>query len=326
MLKEKKYSILVIGGAGYIGSHVVLQLCDAEHNVTVFDNLSSGNKINIDPRAEFIKGSILNINDYKNVFNKEYDVIFHFAALKDSGESMVCPEKYSTVNLIGTINILNQMTYHNIKNIIFSSSAAVYGNPEYLPIDEKHTLQPINFYGFTKLAIENLLIWYSSLKNINYAALRYFNAAGYDLNKRITGLEKNSANLLPLIMETATGTRSSVQIFGDDYNTLDGSAIRDYIHVTDLAMAHLNAMYYIFDKNENLTLNLSTGLGCSVFDVISKAKKITKREINSIVVNRRPGDVESLFAISKLAEKKINWRCNYSDIDTIIDSMWQMYK
>ena len=239
---------------------------------------------------------------------------------------MKCPEKYSTVNLVGTINILNQMIHHNIQNIIFSSSAAVYGKPEYLPIDEDHTLKPINFYGFTKLEIENLLKWYSSLKNINYATLRYFNAAGYDLNKRIIGLEKNPANLLPLIMETAAGTRNILQIFGDDYDTLDGSAIRDYIHVTDLAIAHLNSMYYILDKNENLTLNLSTGFGCSVFDVISKAKKITKREINSIVVNRRPGDVDSLFATSKLAEKNINWHCNYSDIDTIIDSMWQMYK
>ena len=325
-MSNTKYSTLVIGGAGYIGSHVVLQLCENGHDVSVFDNLSTGNIINIDSRAKFIKGDILNLDDCKNLFNKKYDIVFHFAALKAAHESMHFPEKYSEVNLIGTINILNQMIKNNIHNIIFSSSAAVYGNPQYLPIDENHILNPNNFYGYTKLAVENLLHWYSNLKNINYGVLRYFNAAGYDLKKRILGLEKKPANLLPIIMETAIGIRSTLQVFGNDYNTKDGTGIRDYIHVLDLADAHIKTMHYILQRNENIIVNLATGKGHSVFDLINTSKIITEKKIDYNVVNRRNGDVESIFAISNFANKKLNWNCNYSDIDTIISSMWELYK
>jgi len=318
-------SILVIGGAGYIGSHVVLELCDQNYDVTVFDNLSTGNEINVDSRTNMIKGDILNIDELKNVFTRSYDVVFHFAALKASAESMKEPGKYATNNIIGTINILNQMAENGVHNIIFSSTAAVYGMPEYLPIDENHPLNPINFYGFTKLEIERILFWFRELKKINFAALRYFNAAGYDLKGRITALERNPENLLPTLMETAMGIRESMQIFGDDYDTADGTGIRDYIHVTDLASAHIKSMDFIINNHENLTLNLSTGRGYSVLDVIGQIKKITDIDIPFKVVSRRPGDPSEMVAISKLAQNIIKWECEYSDIKTILESMWKAY-
>ena len=318
-------NVLVIGGAGYIGSHAVLELCENGHSVTVFDNLSTGHLINIDSRAEFIQGDILNNDDLKDVFNGKFDAVFHFAALKAAGESMLEPGKYATSNITGTINILNQMVENNVTNFIFSSTAAVYGMPEYLPVDENHPVNPINFYGHTKLAIENLLHWYSKLKGIRFGALRYFNAAGYDINGRIKGLEKNPANLLPIVLETAIGKRDSMDIYGDDYNTPDGTGIRDYIHVNDLATAHLRTLNYIVKTKENLTLNLATGKGYSVLEVIEKMQEIIGKNINYKIIDRRPGDPAELIAVSKLANEYLNWECNYSDIKTILQSMWDIY-
>ena len=319
-------SVLVIGGAGYIGSHVVLALCEKGYNVTVFDNLSTGQEINIDSRAVLIKGDIIKNNELKSAFNQSYDAVLHFAALKAAGESMLQPGEYATANITGTINILNQMIERKVQNIIFSSTAAVYGIPEYLPIDEDHTLNPINFYGFTKCEIERILHWYSKLKGICYATLRYFNAAGYDLNGRIQGLEKNSANLLPIVMETALGKRASLNVFGNNYNTPDGTGIRDYIHVTDLAIAHIASLEYLSNKQNNLTLNLASGEGYSVLDVIKKTEKITGKKILFKIVDRRAGDSSKLVAVSKYAKNKINWGCAYSDIETILYSMWNVYK
>ena len=318
-------SILVIGGAGYIGSHVVLELCDQDYDVTVFDNLSTGNEINVDSRANMIKGDILNIDELKNVFTRSYDVVFHFAALKASAESMKEPGKYATNNIIGTINILNQMAENGVHNIIFSSTAAVYGMPEYLPIDENHPLNPINFYGFTKLEIERILFWFRELKKINFAALRYFNAAGYDAHGRIQGLEKNPANLLPIVMETVSGKRDSMDVYGNDYNTPDGTGIRDYIHVSDLATAHVKALSAIIEKKKNLILNLATGQGYSVLEVIQRTQEITGKKVNYNIVERRPGDPAELIAVSKLAKNMIGWECEYSDMTTILQSMWKIY-
>jgi len=318
-------NVLVIGGAGYIGSHVVLELCENGHEVTVFDNLSTGHLINIDSRAEFIQGDILISNNLNSLFSKKYDAVFHFAALKSVGESMTEPGKYATSNITGTINILNQMAGNNIKNFIFSSTAAVYGMPEYLPVDEKHPLNPINFYGYTKLEIENLLNWYSKLKDIRFGALRYFNAAGYDIKGKIKGLEKDPANLLPIVMETALGLRDSMDIYGDDYNTPDGTGIRDYIHVNDLATAHVQALNYIQANNENITVNLATGEGFSVLDVIGSLQKITGKKLKYNFVDRRAGDPAELIAVSKLANDYLNWECKYSDIKTILQTMWAVY-
>jgi len=318
-------NVLVIGGAGYIGSHAVLELCGNGHDVTVFDNLSSGHLLNVDSRAEFIQGDILKNDDLNNVFNGKFEAVFHFAALKAAGESMLEPGKYATSNITGTINILNKMLENNMKYFIFSSTAAVYGMPEYLPVDEKHPINPINFYGYTKLAIENLLHWYSNLKGIRFGALRYFNAAGYDMQGRIKGLEKNPANLLPVIMESAIGIRDTMDIYGDDYNTPDGTGIRDYIHVNDLAMAHVRALNYIVENQENLTLNLATGKGYSVLEVIKNIQEIIGKKINCKIIDRRPGDPAELIAVSNLANEKLNWECKYSDINAILQSMWNVY-
>ena len=320
-----KRKILVIGGAGYIGAHVVLELCDQDFDVTVFDNLSTGFKSNIDKRVNFVEGDILNNNDLENVFCEKFDAIFHFAALKSVEDSMHSPLDYSKVNIIGTINILNKMIEKNITNIIFSSTAAVYGSPQYLPINEQHSLEPINYYGFTKLEIEKIISWYGKLKGIHYSILRYFNAAGYDMQGRIKKIEKNPQNLLPIVMEVALGIRDSIDIFGNDYNTIDGTGIRDYIHVTDLANAHIYSLEYMTNNNENLTLNLATGEGYSVLDVIKIAEKITSKKIEYNIVERRDGDSSEIISESILAKEKINWECSYSNMEIILGSMWNVY-
>ena len=243
--------VLVIGGAGYIGSHVVKELMSKGHKVTVFDNLSSGLKQNLFKENGFIKGDILKVKDLEKAFAKGFDAFIHLAAFKAAGESMVAPEKYSVNNINGTINILNAAVKYNCLNMVFSSSAATFGEPQYLPIDENHPKNPENYYGFTKLKIEEFMAWYDRLKGLKFAALRYFNAAGYDPEGVLYGLEKNPANLLPVMMEVACGKREKLCVFGNDYPTRDGTCIRDYIHVTDLASAHVMALEYISSKKEN---------------------------------------------------------------------------
>ena len=233
--------VLVTGGAGYIGSHVVLYLIEAGHEVVILDDMSLGCIENIHDQAEFIEGSTLDEGMLDDVLSKNIDAVVHLAAFKAAGESMIHPEMYSRNNLNGTTNLLNAMMKHNVKTFVFSSSAAVYGYPEYLPVDEDHPVKPINYYGYTKLAIEDMLKWYDQLKGLKFAALRYFNAAGYDVKRRVFGLEKNPQNLLPIVMEVATGQRKTMNVFGNDYKTKDGTGVRDYIHVNDLASAHVKA-------------------------------------------------------------------------------------
>jgi UDP-glucose 4-epimerase len=323
---QKIKRILVTGGAGYIGSHVVHSIADLGYKVTVFDNLTLGLEENIDKRAEFIKGDILNNNDLNRAFSVKIDVVFHFAALKAAGESMDHPEKYSRNNISGTLNLLNKMVEKNTSYMVFSSSAAVYGNPKYLPIDEKHPVSPINYYGYTKLVIEDNLGWYSKLKNLNFSTLRYFNATGYDIHGRIKGKEKNATNLTPVVMETISGAREEMQVFGNDYDTPDGSGIRDYIHVNDLADAHILAMNYISQKRCNLIVNLGTGRGYSVFEIIKITEKISGKKINYKVAPRRKGDPAEVIADCKLAKKLLNWQAKYSDMETIIKTMCEVYK
>lgn len=317
--------VLVIGGAGYIGSHVVKELMKAGHKVTVFDNLSSGLRQNLFKENDFIYGNILLERDLDNAFERGFDAFIHLAAFKAAGESMIEPEKYSVNNITGTINILNSAMRHNCKKMVFSSSAAVFGEPKYLPIDEKHPKNPENYYGFTKLNIEEIMQWYDKLRGLKFAALRYFNAAGYDVEGFPCGLEQNPANLLPVIMETAIGMREKMKVFGTDYDTRDGTCIRDYVHVTDLATAHVKALEYISSKNESLICNLGSEKGVSVKEMLEEARKITGKPIPADFVGRRAGDPAALVATSAYAREKLGWEPKYSDVHTLLESTYKAY-
>ena len=316
--------ILVTGGAGYIGSHVVLALCECRYDVVVLDDLSSGNREAVDDRAEFIQGSTLNNDNVATALNG-VDAVIHLAAFKAAGESMIDPGKYSQNNISGTISLLNAMITYEVDKFIFSSTAAVYGYPKYLPLDENHPLEPINYYGFTKLEIERILKWYGELKGLKYATLRYFNAAGYDSQRRIQFLEKNPANLIPIVMEVASGRREKMEVFGNDYDTTDGTGVRDYIHVTDLATAHVKAIEYL-NENESIILNLATGESHSVLDVINKTKEISGKNIPYYIVDRRPGDPAELYAGTTLAFDQLDWKAYHSGLKSLIETTWQVYK
>ncbi|NOX89570.1 MAG: UDP-glucose 4-epimerase GalE [Calditrichaeota bacterium] len=322
---SETYRILVTGGAGYIGSHVVHYLVESGHRVIVLDNLSLGRKENLPPDAELVTGDVLNDRDLEKVFEKGIDVVFHFAAWKAAGESMTKPDKYGRNNICGSINLLNACLTYDVKNFVFSSSAAVYGDPQYLPVDESHPLKPVNYYGYTKLAIEENLKWYSQLKGIRYAALRYFNATGYDIKGRVKGKEKNPANLSPVVMETIAGVRDEMQVFGNDYDTPDGTCIRDYIHVNDLAAAHAKAMDYLLEKKQNLVVNLGTGKGHTVLEVIKAAQRVSGKKVNYRITGRRAGDPPELVASCDLAYKLLGWKAKYSDLETIFGSMLPVY-
>ena len=316
--------ILVTGGAGYIGSHVVLLLCDEGHDIIVLDNLSLGTKEAVDKRAVFIEGSILNKEELiKSLAN--VDAVIHLAAYKSAGESMQNPQKYSENNVLGSMNLLRAMIEENVKNIIFSSSAAVYGLPEYLPLDEKHPLKPINHYGYTKLQTEKTIDLYGKEKQISYTNLRYFNAAGYDALGRITSLEKNPANLIPSVMEVASGKRNKLLIYGNDFETIDGTGVRDYIHVSDLARAHLAALYLI-SAQQSATLNLGSEKQYSVMEVIRSTEKITGKQIPYEIVDRREGDPDKIYASTEKAQNLLKWSAEASELDNIIETTWRIYK
>ncbi len=325
--------IVVIGGAGYIGSHVTRCLLDADHSVTVFDNLSSGLRENLFPEAEFVHGDISHPLELREVLagssatgDRPADAVIHLAAAKAAGESMRNPEKYSTANLTGTINVLNAMSAVGVGRLVFSSSAAVYGEPTYLPLDEVHPTSPINYYGFTKLEIERILGWYERLRSIRFAALRYFNAAGYDPDGRIGGLEQNPANLLPIIMEVAVGARSELEIFGDDYGTPDGTCVRDYVHVTDLAEGHRAALEWIDEHDESLTVNLGSGEGVSVAEMVDMSRSVTGRTIPSRVAGRRPGDPAELVATAERARRILGWTAAHSSAQELVATSWRAYQ
>ena len=318
--------ILVIGGAGYIGSHVARAFLDRGYAVTVFDNFQTGLRENLFTDAAFVHGDIMRPEQLRAAMAGGFDGCVHLAALKAAGQSMLKPELYSESNIAGTINILSQASAAGISRVIFSSSAAVYGSPQYLPMDEDHPKEPENFYGFTKLEIERLLEWYDRLKGMRYASIRYFNAAGYDVSGRIKGLELNPENLLPIVMEVAAGIRPKLAIFGDDYPTRDGSCIRDYVHVSDLAEAHVTAFEYILQNDRSMTVNLGSETGVSVFEMVERARSITGTSVPAEVSGRRAGDPAELVASSAKARELLGWVPKYSDVDTLISSTWKMYE
>lgn len=320
-----KLNILVTGGAGYIGSHIVHDLVELGHNTVVFDNFSTGLKENLHPKSKVVEGDIRNLSDLQKAFEDSIDLVFHFAALKKAGESMIEPLKYADYNIRGSINLIEAMITNNVLKLVFSSSSAIYGEPEKLPIDEEHSKNPTNYYGYTKLMMEDNLKWFSELKGLKYASLRYFNATGYDVKGRVKGKEKDTANLSPIIMEVGTGERKKLDVYGDDYDTPDGTCIRDYIHVNDLSSAHILAMNYIIEKDENLIVNLGTNSGSSVLEMIQAAEKVLGKKIPYNIVERRAGDPGKLIASNKKAKEVLGWEPKYSDLNTIFDTMKSVY-
>jgi len=247
------------------------------------------------------------------------------AALKAAGESMEKPSPYAVNNIAGSVKLFSAMDRAGIPVCVFSSSAAVYGEPHFLPVTEDHPTRPENFYGFTKLEIERVLEWYHKLGKIRFAALRYFNAAGYDPEGRVGSIEESPANLVPVVMEVALGSRPRLDIFGDDFATRDGSGVRDYIHVTDLADAHFLALDYLLQNKESLTVNLGSERGTSVFEMLDAARRISGREIPARIVARRSGDPAELVASSAKAKRLLGWEPRHSDIDTIMSTTWNTY-
>lgn len=318
--------IAAFGGAGYIGSHTVRELLDHGHEVAVFDNLSSGLRQNLQSEASFFHGDLqqpTQIQAFLSDFKP--DGVVHLAALKAAGESMTHPEKYSTQNISGSLNLINACVAHQVKYFVFSSSAATYGAPRYLPMDEAHPTDPENYYGYTKLAIEQYLQWYDKLKGLRFAALRYFNAAGYDAQGRVTGLEQKPANLLPVVMECAAGMRKSMQVFGNDYSTPDGTGVRDYIHVTDLAIGHRLAFEKLAASQESFTVNLGVSRGSSVLEVIQAAEKVSGRKVDYRIVERRPGDPAEVIADPRKALELLGWSAKHSDLENLVSTTWKAY-
>lgn len=318
--------VLVIGGAGYIGSHVVKALLKEKAKVTVYDNLSTGLKENYLDGAEYITGDILDYDLLNKTMAREVDAVIHLAAKKAVGESMEKPEMYALNNICGAINVLNAMCNNNVRRLVFSSSAAVYGEPQYLPIDEEHPLNPMSFYGFTKYDMEKYFRWYDQLKGLKFVSLRYFNAVGYDEDGDVRGLEKNPQNLLPIIMETAAGIREKLKIFGNDYDTRDGTCIRDYIHVSDLASAHTAAIKYLEYATESQILNLGTESGISVLEMVKKTEEIIGKRINYETAPRRAGDPAVITASAQKARRVLGWKPEHSSLENIILSTWSVYK
>ena len=317
--------ILVVGGAGYIGSHVVKALRDAGRQPVVFDNLSTGLRENLFPEIPFIHGDLL-IPEQVRAAMRGIRSVIHLAALKAAGDSMLEPERYALHNLNGTVNLLHAAGTAGVRHFVFSSSAAVYGEPQYLPLDENHPTEPANFYGQTKLQIEMLLSWFSRLRDMRYAGLRYFNAAGYDPDGEVRGLEKEPNNLLPLVLETLLGWRENLEVYGTDYDTEDGSCIRDYIHVSDLADAHLRALSFLEEQDEDLVLNLGTSKGISVLEILDAAKKVSGMDLPVIHSDRRPGDPAVVLASAEKAERLLEWSPAFSDVETILKTMLAAYR
>jgi len=320
-------TVLVLGGAGYIGSHTVYQLIDEGMDVVIVDNLETGYEEAVHPQAKFYKGDIRDREFIDSVFDSEkIDAVIHFAANSLVGESMVNPLKYYDNNVNGTKVLLESMVAHGIDKIVFSSTAATYGEPESVPILETDNTKPTNTYGETKLSMEKMFYWTSKAHNLRYVSLRYFNACGAHISGKIGEAHNPETHLIPLILKVPNGQRENITIFGDDYDTKDGTCVRDYIHVTDLAQAHILAVKYLSEGNESSIFNLGNGVGFTVKEVIETARKVTGHPIPAVVVERRAGDPAKLIASSEKAMKVLGWKPQFADIEKIIETAWNWHK
>lgn len=320
-------TVLVLGGAGYIGSHTVKALCDEGTDVVVVDNLVTGYEKAVDKRARFYKGDISDKEFLNNMFSKEkIDAVIHFAAFSLVGESVTNPLKYYKNNLCGTEVLLESMVENGVNKIVFSSTAATYGEPERVPIMESDRTQPTNPYGETKLGMEKMFKWTSEAHGIKYVSLRYFNACGADESGTIGEAHNPESHLIPLILQVPNGKREHISIFGTDYPTEDGTCIRDYIHVTDLADAHILAVKYLMNGGESDIFNLGNGVGFSVREVIETARKVTGHPIPAVETPRRAGDPAQLIASSEKAKKILGWKPCHDTLEEIIASAWNWHK
>mgnify|MGYP001661138549 FL=1 len=320
-------TILVLGGAGYIGSHTVYELIDNGEDVVIIDNLLTGHKEAVHPKARFYKGDIRDKEFLDSVFKKEkIDAVIHFAASSLVGESMEKPLKYYDNNLCGTKILLDSMVEHGIDKIVFSSTAAVYGEPERIPILETDKTEPTNTYGETKLSMEKMFKWVGKAHGLRYVSLRYFNACGAHVSGKIGEDHNPESHLIPLILQVPNGKREFISIFGDDYQTKDGTCIRDYIHVTDLAQAHILAVKYLQNGGKSDIFNLGNGIGFSVKEVIETARKVTQNAIPAKVTPRRTGDPAKLIASSDKAKKVLGWKPQHAELDEIISTAWNWHK
>lgn len=319
--------ILVLGGAGYIGSHTVYELIDEGYEVVIVDNLQTGFRKAVHPEAVFYEGDIRNRKFMDSVFEKEpIDGVIHFAASSQVGESMRDPLKYYSNNLCGTEVLLESMVAHHVDKIVFSSTAATYGEPENIPIVETDKTLPTNCYGETKLSMEKMFHWTSLAHPLRFVSLRYFNACGAHPNGKIGEAHNPETHLIPLILQVPNNQREYISIFGNDYDTKDGTCVRDYIHVNDLAQAHILAMKYLCDGGESSIFNLGNGVGFTVKEVVEAARRVTKHPIPAKEEERRAGDPSTLIASSEKAKRVLGWKPQYAELETIIDTAWKWHK
>ncbi|MCR4264444.1 MAG: UDP-glucose 4-epimerase GalE [Candidatus Roizmanbacteria bacterium] len=319
-------NVLVTGGAGYIGSMMSRQLLDAGYGVTVYDNLTNGHDDAVDTRVAFVKGDLL---DRKSITaaieSHDVEAVLHFGGVLSVAESMRDPGKYFTNNISGTVNLLEAMVSKNVKFIIFSSTAGVYGNPQSIPLKEDHPTNPTSVYGESKLMIEKILSWYDQIHDVKSVSLRYFNAAGASLDGTLGERHKDETHIIPLAIQ-AVLTKSSFSLYGTDYDTPDGSCVRDYIHIEDLCQAHLMVLEQSLSHKISTVYNIGTGRGYSNKQVLDTVEQISGKKLMVRTESRRPGDPSQLIADPSKIMNELNWKPNHSDLPTIIQSAWEFHR
>ena len=318
--------ILVVGGAGYIGSHMIKRFQDTDYQIEVLDNLSTGFEVN----TQNYKLHVCDLSNKDQVHqilkDNNYESIMHFASFINVGESHIYPKKYYDNNVINTLNLLDCMVDLKISNFIFSSTAAVYGEPSSTPIKEDQNIAPVNPYGNTKAIVEKILKDYDEAYGLKYISLRYFNACGAHVDGTIGERHDPETHLIPLILQSASGRRKDLKVYGDDYDTKDGTCVRDYIHVMDLANAHLSSLEKLIKNQKSDIYNIGNNQGFSVKEIISMAEKVTQSKIPYEITSRRKGDPSELIADNKKIFENLNWSANYSDLQTILETAWEWEK